>query len=91
MILIFQNFRFDLSLHVQDCVRSYTSDWIVIRYNYRHLSSSFHIRDRCESRQTLKSVTPHQEFEVDYEETVFMTTPDEEVFRVNNVFTFHVY
>lgn len=50
--------------HVQACVRCYTSNWKVIRYNYRYLSSSV-------SNKLLYSKVPQpsirQEFEVDFQ------------------------
>lgn len=50
--------------HVQSCVECYKSNWKVIRYNHRSLSSS--VSSRSNLSKTL-SVTPKQEFEVDFQ------------------------
>lgn len=53
-----------LSPHVQACVRCYTSNWKVVRYNYRYLSSSV----GCKTLQAkLQSTVVKQEFEVDFQ------------------------
>lgn len=53
-----------LSPHVQACVRCYTSNWKVVRYNYRYLSSSV----GCKTIQAkLQTTSVKQEFEVDFQ------------------------
>ncbi|XP_046985251.1 dedicator of cytokinesis protein 7 [Schistocerca americana] len=74
----------ELSPHVRDCVRCYTSDYIFVKHNYRQYSSSCSIRDRCGERLSVVQGIPHQEFEIDYEEPTTSSTPDEEVFRVES-------
>ena len=54
----------NLDATVQNCVYTYTADWVVVRRKYHHLSSS--IRpvedlDVCLKEEPL----PQQEFEVD--------------------------
>lgn len=48
---------------VQNCVNTYTSDWVVVRRRYHHHSSS--IRPIDDLDECLKEPLPHQEFEVD--------------------------
>ncbi|KAE8748545.1 hypothetical protein FOCC_FOCC004721 [Frankliniella occidentalis] len=57
----------ELSPQVRDCVESYTRDWIVVDYRFRHHSSSAFSQDRSEERLTTLQNIPHQEFEVDGE------------------------
>lgn len=62
-----------LSSHVQACVRCYTSNWKVVRYNYRYLSSSV----GCKAIQTkLQSTSVKQEFEVDFQGTITDNTSE---------------
>ncbi|KAF5303063.1 hypothetical protein FQR65_LT08392 [Abscondita terminalis] len=50
--------------HVQTGIRCYTSDWHMIRYQYRYLSSS-----SCSRQSILKPSypSPRQEFEIDFQ------------------------
>ena len=48
---------------VQNCVNTYTSDWVVVRRRYHHHSSS--IRPIDDLDECLKEPLPHQEFEAD--------------------------
>lgn len=52
--------------HVQTCVRCYTADWKMVRYQFRALSSSTATKI-CVPR-TLQS-SPKQEFEIDFQGT----------------------
>ncbi|XP_017773052.1 PREDICTED: dedicator of cytokinesis protein 7 [Nicrophorus vespilloides] len=54
----------NLSPHVQACVRCYTSDWQVIRYQHRNLSSS--VGNRASIARPNQS-SPRQEFETDFQ------------------------
>jgi len=55
----------ELDARTRDCVRCYTSDWVVVQRRYQHLSSSCFLRDRELQRSALLHGTPRQEFEVD--------------------------
>jgi hypothetical protein len=61
-------FRNELLTHVRDCVQLYTADWVVVSYQYRHLSSSSWVRDRGGERLNLVQAIPRQIFEVDYDQ-----------------------
>ncbi|XP_044752960.1 dedicator of cytokinesis protein 7 [Coccinella septempunctata] len=50
--------------HVQSCIECYTSDWKVVRYNHRALSSS--VASKNTSCKTVQP-SPKQEFEVDFQ------------------------
>ncbi|CAH0558208.1 unnamed protein product [Brassicogethes aeneus] len=50
--------------HVQSCVECYKSNWKVVRYNHRTLSSS--VSNRSNLSKTLEP-SPKQEFEVDFQ------------------------
>ncbi|KAJ9574920.1 hypothetical protein L9F63_007939, partial [Diploptera punctata] len=67
--------------HVRDCVHLYTADWVVVNYEYRHLSSSSWIRDRGGERHSLVQVIPRQVFEVDQEQIVYLGSAEDEVFK----------
>nr|CAD7428672.1 unnamed protein product [Timema monikensis] len=67
--------------HVQDCVQSYTADWVVVNYQFRHHSSSSCVRDHAGEKHSLVHIIPRQEFEVDYNNQEFVDTPLE-----NNLF-----
>lgn len=75
-------FRDELFTHVRDCVQLYTEDWVVVNYQYRHLSSSSWVRDRGGERHNLVQVIPRQVFEVDHDQPVFVTCFEDEGFKV---------
>lgn len=52
----------------RDCIRCYTSDWVVVHRRYQHLSSSCFVRDKEGQRTAVLHGTPRQEFEVDMDE-----------------------
>ncbi len=50
---------------MQNCIECYTSEFVVVRRKYQHLSSSLRTRDESEERlKILDNVSSH-EFEVD--------------------------
>lgn len=51
--------------HVQACVKCYKSNWKVVKYNHRSLSSS--VSSRLNLSKTISIMTPKQEFEVDFQ------------------------
>ncbi|PSN30231.1 hypothetical protein C0J52_26949 [Blattella germanica] len=59
-IKVIDGFMEELSPHVRDCVQLYTADWVVVNYQYRHLSSSSWVRDRGGERHSLVQVIPRQ-------------------------------
>lgn len=63
--------------HVQACVECYRSNWNVVRYNHRSLSSS--VSSRSNLSKTLEP-SPKQEFEVD-----FQATPSEANSEIGNI------
>ena len=48
---------------VQNCIETYTSDWVVVRRKYHHHSSSN--RPLEDLQDLLKEPLPQQEFEID--------------------------
>jgi hypothetical protein len=75
-------FRDELSPHVRDCVQLYTADWVVVNYQYRHLSSSSWIRDRGGERHNLVQAIPRQVFEVDHDQLVYVGCIEDEGYKV---------
>nr|CAD7573108.1 unnamed protein product [Timema californicum] len=74
-----------LSPHVQDCVQSYTADWVVVNYQFRHHSSSSCVRDHTGEKHSLVHIIPRQEFEVDYINQEFVDTPlENNLFKVDS-------
>ncbi|XP_067118403.1 dedicator of cytokinesis protein 7 isoform X1 [Centruroides vittatus] len=69
----------DLDPYVGDCVRCYTSDWVVVNRRYQQYSSSCCIRDRCLEKGTIVRSTPKQEFEIDLEEDNQSHKDDEQI------------
>ena len=57
------NYREQLDATVQNCVYTYTSDWVVVRRKYHHHSSS--IRPIDDLDVCLKEPLQQQEFEID--------------------------
>ena len=57
------NYREQLDATVQNCVYTYTSDWVVVRRKYHHHSSS--IRPIDDLDVCLKEPLEQQEFEID--------------------------
>ncbi|CAG2058194.1 unnamed protein product [Timema podura] len=71
--------------HVQDCVQSYTADWVVVNYQFRHHSSSSCVRDHTGDKHSLVHIIPRQEFEVDYNNQEFVDTPlENNLFKVDS-------
>nr|CAD7402776.1 unnamed protein product [Timema poppensis] len=71
--------------HVQDCVQSYTADWVVVNYQFRHHSSSSCVRDHIGEKHSLVHIIPRQEFEVDYNNQEFVDTPlENNLFKVDS-------
>lgn len=66
MMLMILYYRNKLLPHVQACVECYTSDWTVVKYQSRHLSSSF--GPKINIPKPLNP-SPKQEFEVDLQAT----------------------
>ncbi|KAK5645751.1 hypothetical protein RI129_004215 [Pyrocoelia pectoralis] len=67
--------------HIQACVRCYTSDWHIVRYQHRHLSSS------VSNRQTIPKPlypSPHQEFEVDFQHAPSESTSDLDIASISS-------
>jgi len=60
------SFRESLNSHVRDCVRSYTSPWLIVQRKCQEYSSGSLARHSASRFNTLTS-TPKQEFEVDGE------------------------
>ena len=52
-----------LDATVQNCIETYTSDWVVVRRKYHHHSSSN--RPLEDLQDLLKEPLPQQEFEID--------------------------
>ena len=57
------DYREQLDATVQNCVYTYTSDWVVVRRKYHHHSSS--IRPIDDLDVCLKEPLEQQEFEID--------------------------
>jgi hypothetical protein len=55
-----------LNSHVRDCVRSYTSPWLIVQRKCQEYSSGSLARHSASRFNTLSS-TPRQEFEIDGE------------------------
>nr|CAD7401940.1 unnamed protein product [Timema cristinae] len=71
--------------HVQDCVQSYTADWVVVNYQFRHHSSSSCVRDHAGEKHSLVHIIPRQEFEVDYNNQEFVDTSlENNLFKVDS-------
>lgn len=75
-------FRDQLPAHVRDCVQLYTADWVVVNYQYRHLSSSTWVRDRGCERHNLVQAIPRQVFEVDHDHLVYDDCTEDEGYKV---------
>ncbi|XP_021924154.1 dedicator of cytokinesis protein 6 isoform X3 [Zootermopsis nevadensis] len=69
------------SAHVRDCVQLYTADWVVVNYQYRHLSSSSWTRDRGCERHSLVQAIPRQVFEVDHDHLVYDDCNEDEGYK----------
>ena len=61
--------RESLNSHVRDCVRCYTSPWLVVQHRYQEYSSGSLARQSTTRLNALAS-TPRQEFEIDGENDV---------------------
>ncbi len=57
-------YRESLNSRVRDCVRSYTSPWLVVQHRYQEYSSGSLARQSTSRLNALAS-TPKQEFEID--------------------------
>jgi len=75
-------FRDELLTHVRDCIQLYTADWVLVNYQYRHLSSSSWVRDRGGERLNLVQAIPRQIFEVDHDQNLCAGCSEDEVFKV---------
>lgn len=74
------NFRESLTPHVQTCIRCYTSDWHVVKYQHRLLSSS------AGNRQSIPKPlypSPRQEFEIDFQQQ----TPSESTSELGIIYS----
>ncbi|GAB6031639.1 hypothetical protein CHUAL_009399 [Chamberlinius hualienensis] len=58
----------DLDPRTKDCIRSYSSDWVVVQRRYQSLSSSCFVRDIDRQKTKILHSTPRQEFEVDIDD-----------------------
>jgi dedicator of cytokinesis protein 6/7/8 len=72
------SFRCDVPLHVRECVRCHTSDWIAVDYRYRNFSSSNFSREKITERNAQLQIIPRQDYEVDID-TQNVSTPSEEL------------
>ena len=68
--------RESLNSRVRDCVRCYTSPWLLVQHRYQEYSSGNLIR-HSGSRLNALSATPRQEFEIDIESDVFANPDDD--------------
>lgn len=75
-------FRDELLTHVRDCIQLYTADWVVVSYQYRHLSSSSWVQDRGCERHNLVQAIPRQIFEVDHDQNLYVGCTEDEVYKV---------
>jgi Domain of unknown function (DUF3398). len=75
-------FRNELFTHVHDCIQLYTAEWVVVSYQYRHLSSSSWVRDRGGERLNLAQAIPRQIFEVDHDQNLYVGCIEDEVYKV---------
>jgi hypothetical protein len=67
--------------HVQSCVKCYTSNWKVVRYNHRNLSSS--VASRTNLSKSLQP-SPKQEFEIDFQPNNFETTSESDLTSISS-------
>lgn len=69
MLIDVFHYRETLNSHVRDCVRCYTSPWLVVQHRYQEFSSGSLARQSVTRLNALAS-TPRQEFEIDGENDV---------------------
>lgn len=60
----------------------YTKEYVVVDYHYRHHSSSNWLRDRNTEKEALVQLVPHQEFEIDLENSSSNDTSDDSRYKV---------
>ncbi len=65
-----------MNSHVRDCVRCYTSPWLVVQHRYQEYSSGSIARQSASRLNALAS-TPRQEFEIDGENDVNANSENE--------------
>ena len=68
-LLMMWIYRETLDSHVRDCVRCYTSPWLVVQHRYQDYSSGNLARQSATRLNALASI-PRQEFEIDVENDV---------------------
>lgn len=61
-----------MNSHVRDCVRCYTSPWLVVQHRYQEYSSGSLARHSATRLNALASI-PRQEFEIDGENDISVT------------------
>lgn len=74
--LIYHLFSESLSSHVRDCVRSYTSPWLMVQHKYQEFSTG-NLARQSVSRLNVISTIPQQEFEIDGEHDIHDQQDDE--------------
>jgi hypothetical protein len=79
-------FRESLNSHVRDCVRCYTSPWLVVQHRYQDFSSGSLARQSA-SRLNALAATPRQEFEIDDENDVNFNHENESTAVIDPVST----
>ncbi len=79
-------FRESLNSHVRDCVRCYTSPWLVVQHRYQDFSSGSLARQSA-SRLNALAATPRQEFEIDDENDVNFNNENESTAVIDPVST----
>lgn len=67
-----------MPLHVRECVRCHTSDWVAVDYQYRTFSGSCCSREKLNERNAQLQTVPRQDYEIDIE-TQVVSTPSEEL------------
>ncbi|XP_046442972.1 dedicator of cytokinesis protein 7-like isoform X3 [Daphnia pulex] len=75
-----------LNSHVRDCVRCYTSPWLVVQHRYQDFSSGSLARQSA-SRLNALAATPRQEFEIDDENDVNFNNENESTAVIDPVST----
>lgn len=75
-----------MNSHVRDCVRCYTSPWLVVQHRYQDFSSGSLARQSASRLNALAS-TPRQEFEIDDENDVNFNNENESTALIDPVST----
>lgn len=82
LILFLYFCRSEVPLHVRECVRCHTSDWIAVQYHYRSFSASSYTKDVMVERQSLLQTVPRQDYEVDIDPQLILTPSEELTLQV---------